>query len=71
MTGKLGKFRVEYSMHGAAVIATADRLTCNCLAEGEIDAAIQSVKDDLDACAREMKRQARRYRDSAFLERAD
>jgi hypothetical protein len=56
MTGILGKFQVEYGVHGARVIARTNQLTSDCVADGEIDAAIEMLKDDLDACAREMKR---------------
>jgi hypothetical protein len=56
MTGILDKFHVEYGIHGARVMARSHQLTAGCLADGEIDAAIQMLKDDLDACAKEMKR---------------
>jgi len=56
MTGILDKFYVEHGTDGARVIAKAQQLTPKCSAEAEIDAAIQLLKDDLDACAREMKR---------------
>ena len=56
MTGILNKFHVEHGVHGARVMARAHQLTSNCTEVAEIDAAIQMLKDDLDACAREMKR---------------
>ena len=56
MSGILDKFYVEHSAHGARVMAHSHRLTGNCIADGEIDTAIQLLKDDLDACAKEMKR---------------
>ena len=56
MTGILDKFHVEHGVHGARVMARSNQLTGNCIADGEIDTAIQMLKDDLDACAREMKR---------------
>ena len=56
MTGILDKFHVEHGFHGARVMARSLRLTGDCTANGEIDSAIQMLKDDLDACAREMKR---------------
>ena len=56
MTGILDKFHVEYGSHGARVLARSHQLTGECLADDEIDTAIQMLKDDLDACAREMKR---------------
>ena len=56
MTGILNKFHVEHGIHGAKVMARSNPLTRNCTDEAEVDAAIQMLKDDLDACAREMKR---------------
>jgi hypothetical protein len=56
MTGILDKFHVEHDIHGARVMARANQLTGNCIDDGEIDTAIQMLKDDLDACAKEMKR---------------
>jgi hypothetical protein len=56
MTGILNKFHVEHGVHGAKVMARSNQLTNNCTDDAEIDTAIQMLKDDLDACAREMKR---------------
>ncbi len=56
MTGILDKFYVEHGVHGARVIARSHELTSNCIADGEIDSAIETLKSDLDACAKEMKR---------------
>lgn len=56
MTGILGKFQVEHDVHGVRVIARSQQLTGDFSSDAEIDAAIQMLKDDLDACAREMKR---------------
>jgi hypothetical protein len=56
MTGILNKFHVEHGVHGARVMARSNQLTSNCTEDAEIDTAIQMLKDDLDACAREMKR---------------
>ena len=56
MTGILDKFHVEHGIHGARVMARSHQLTNDCVAAGEVDAAIQMLKDDLDACAKEMKR---------------
>ena len=56
MTGILNKFHVEHGIHGARVMARSNQLTSNCTEDAEIDTAIQMLKDDLDACAREMKR---------------
>ena len=59
MTGILDKFHVEHGIHGARVMARSHQLTGDFLAEDEIDRAIQALKDDLDACAKEMKRLVR------------
>jgi hypothetical protein len=56
MTGILDKFHVEHGIHGARVHARSQLLTPYCSDPGEVDGAIQLLKDDLDACAREMKR---------------
>jgi hypothetical protein len=56
MTGILDKFHVEHGVHGVRVMARSQQLTNNCGDDAEIDEAIQMLKGDLDACAREMKR---------------
>jgi hypothetical protein len=56
MTGILDKFHVEHGPHGARVLVRSQQLTGNCTDEREIDATIQLLKDDLEACAKEMKR---------------
>jgi hypothetical protein len=56
MTGILDKFHVEHGIHGAKVMARSLQLTSDLTANDEIDTAIQMLKDDLDACAKEMKR---------------
>ena len=56
MTGILDKLYVEHGIHGARVLARSHQLSGNCIAEVEIDAAIEMLKADLDACAKEMKR---------------
>jgi hypothetical protein len=56
VTGILDKFHVEHGMNGARVMARSHQLSGFCLEDDEVDAAIQLLKDDLDACAREMKR---------------
>jgi hypothetical protein len=59
MTGILNKFHVEHDVHGGRVMARTHRLTASCTSDAEIDANIQMLKDDLDACGREMKRLAK------------
>jgi hypothetical protein len=56
MTGILDKFHVEHGLHGYRVVARSTLMTGFCQDDREIDGAIQLLKDDLDACAREMKR---------------
>ncbi|HEX6661519.1 MAG TPA: hypothetical protein VF067_06600 [Sphingomicrobium sp.] len=58
MTGILDKFHVEHSVHGTGtrVVARSLQLTGDCTTDDTIDATIQMLKDDLDACAKEMKR---------------
>ena len=56
MTGILDKFHVEHGIHGAKVMTRSQQLTGDCTEDGEINSTIQMLKDDLDACAREMKR---------------
>ena len=55
MTGILNKFYVEHGIHGARVLARSLELTDACTSDAEVDSHIQMLKDDLDACAKEMK----------------
>ena len=68
MTGILDKFHVEHGIHGTRVLARSNQLTSYCSDEREIDGAIQLLKDDLDACGREMKRFAQIDRRGALFE---
>ena len=56
MTGILDKFHVEHGSNGTRVLARSLELTGYCTEDREIDTMIEMLKDDLDACAREMKR---------------
>ena len=56
MTGILDKVHVEHSVLGARVVARSLQLTGHCTTDREVDDVVQMLKDDLDACAREMKR---------------
>lgn len=56
MTGILDKFHVEHGVHGTRVMARSLQLSGDCTDERQIDTVIEMLKDDLDACAREMKR---------------
>jgi hypothetical protein len=66
MTGILDKFHVEHDIHGARVLARSHQLTAHCTDDADVDGAIQLLKDDLDACAREMKRLIKLNRGSVF-----
>lgn len=66
-----GKFEIEYGIHGAAVAASVKRLTVNCLADGEIDFAIDSLVADLERCRSEMKRKAIKEKDAIFRKTFD
>ena len=66
MTGILDKLYVEHGIHGARVMARSLQLTSDCTEDGEIDTAIQMLKDDLDACAKEMKRLLKVNRATVF-----
>ncbi len=68
MTGILDKFHVEHSSQGARVMARSHQLTPLCMSDQEIDGHIQMLKDDLDACAREMKRLLQVNRSGSLFE---
>lgn len=68
MTGILGKFHVEHNVHGARVMTRSLQLTSDCSEDGEIDTAVQMLKDDLDACAKEMKRLVKANRSGSLFE---
>ena len=65
MAGVLDKLYVEHGPYGAKVMARTPQLTAP-LQEDEIDESIQLLKDDLDACAKEMKRLFQLNRASMF-----
>ena len=68
MSGILDKFYVEHGHDGVRVMARSQQLTGTYSSEDAIDAAIQMLKDDLDACAKEMKRFAQLDRRGALFE---
>ena len=68
MAGILDKFYVEHGIHGSKVMVRSQQLTSNCITDDEIDGAIQLLKDDLDACAKEMKRFTQLDRRGALFE---
>jgi hypothetical protein len=68
MTGILDKFHVEHRIYGTRVVARTQLLTGDCLDDNSVDIAIQMLKDDLDACGREMKRLLEVNRRGALFE---
>jgi len=68
MTGILNKFYVEHGIQGARVMARSHQLTTGSVSDEEIEANIQMLKDDLDACAKEMKRLVKVNRSGALFE---
>lgn len=68
MTGILNKFHVEHGIQGARVMARSLQLTAGSISEAEIDTSIQMLKDDLDACAKEMKRLVKVNRSGSIFE---
>ena len=68
MTGILGKFYVEHNVHGARVLARSLQLSNDCVEDDDIDSVIQMLKDDLDACAKEMKRLVKVNRSGRLFE---
>ena len=68
MAGILDKFYVEHGIHGAKVLARSLQLTPGCSSDVEIDTNIQMLKDDLDACAKDMKRLVEMNRRGSLFE---
>ena len=68
MTGILNKFYVEHGIQGARVTARSQQLTAGCRSDDEIDTTIEMLIDDLEACAREMKRLVKINRDQSLFE---
>ena len=68
MTGILDKFYVEHGIQGARVMTRSLQLTAACSSDVEIDANIELLIDDLEACAREMKRLVKINRSQSMFE---
>ena len=66
MTGILNKLFVEHGIHGVRVLARSSQLTGYCTEDDDVDAAIEMLKADLDACGKEMKRLLKVNRASVF-----
>ena len=68
MTGILGKFYVEHGIQGARVMTRSQQLSAGCRSDDEIDTNIELLIDDLEACAREMKRLVKINRGQSLFE---
>ena len=68
MTGILDKFYVEHGIQGARVMTRSLQLTPACDTDESIDASIAQLIDDLEACAREMKRLVKINRSESLFE---
>ena len=68
MTGILDKFYVEHGIQGARVMTRSLQLSAGCRTDEEIDASIEQLIDDLEACAREMKRLIKINRTASLFE---
>jgi len=68
MTGILNAFYVEHDIHGARLMVRSHELLSGCSSDEQIDVKIQMLKDDLDACASELKRFAEMDRRGALFE---
>lgn len=55
MSGTEDIFDFDIDIHGARVVVRFHPLCSACLTDGEVDANIQLLKDDLDAVAGRMK----------------
>lgn len=68
VTGILNKFYVEHGIQGARVMTRSLQLTACCSSEEEIDTNIELLIDDLEACAKEMKRLVKINRSESLFE---
>jgi len=68
MAGILDKFHVDHSFGAVRLVSRSQQLTGDCSSDDEIDRAVEMLKDDLDACAREMKRMVAIDRRGAMFE---
>ena len=68
MTGILDKFYVEHGIQGAKLMTRSLQLTAGCRSDNEIDTNIELLIDDLEACAREMKRLLKINRSESLFE---
>lgn len=66
MTKTVKVFDFDIDFHGARVVVVRTPLTASCLSDGDVEHAIQLLKDDLDTVAERMKQAIR-----AQLRKAD
>ena len=57
--GTVKAFDFEIDISGARVVARYHPICSGCLSDGEVDANIKLLKDDLDAVAEQMKKAIR------------
>lgn len=55
MSNTINVFDFNINIHGATVVVRQKPLCSGCLSDGEVDAQISLLKDDLDAVAQRMK----------------
>ncbi|MCA8878610.1 MAG: hypothetical protein KDA73_01370 [Rhodobacteraceae bacterium] len=60
MADTIKVFDFEYTASGALVVVRREPLCPGCMSDGEVDAQIALLKEDLDAVAVRMKRAIRR-----------
>jgi hypothetical protein len=52
----VSSFDIEIDPHGARIIAVRTSLCPGCLSDGEVDAHVRRLKEELDAVAKRAKR---------------
>jgi hypothetical protein len=55
MANTIKVFDFDIDIHGARVVVRQELLCAGCRSDGEVDANIRLLKDDLDAVAQRMK----------------
>ena len=65
--GTIGVFGFEVDASGARVVVKREPLGRGCLSDGEVDADIKALKDDLDRVALEVKAAIRKRRGRPVL----
>jgi len=60
MANTIRVFDFDINIHGANVVVCREPLCSRCLSDGEVDAQIRLLKDDLDSVAIKMKRAIRK-----------